>query len=650
MNAAPRSSALLAIAAVLVALVAFNTLAAYALRGVRVDMTADRQYTLSAGSRVLLRSLDEPVRLDLYWSRSAATDLPQIQAHAQRVREFLEEIAAASGGMVVLRTVDPEPFSEAEDEARAAGLPALAVDGSGRTLTLGLVVRGATDRREALPYLAPETEPFLEYDVLRAIAAVGRPERPSVGVVAGMPLGGGGASSTSGGPRGTPVVVEQMRALFRVTIIEPSSAALPEGLDALVLVQPRKMSTALLRAVDAWALAGRPLVVLADPYAETDASPDARAMGARRGGTAFDLGPLLASWGVEIVPEMVVADRVYATRIQSRGPNGGVRELAYPVWLSVPKGAFAEGEPLLGALGQLTFMSAGAIRALPGATTELVPLVTTTAESQLVQTLKLGFFGDPEQLIRDFQSDGAPKALAAWIKGPARSAFSATVPPEAPGTTAPPMPPVPQPPADEGPAPPPADTPPASGSVRILLVADADVVSDETWLTEDRVAGGMRPVSDNGQFVLNAIELMAGDPSLAQVRGRGSARRPFHVVEELRRAAEAQTVARERELQEEIRRSELRIGELQRTVTADGQQALVLSPQQAEEVARLQQQMLDARRELRQVQHGLRESVDALGRRLLLLNAVAWPLLVALAALAWTVARSRGSRPMEAVP
>jgi ABC-type uncharacterized transport system involved in gliding motility auxiliary subunit len=625
MRTARRRSALLAIAAVLVGLVAFNTVVG-AVRGARLDLTSDRQYTLSQGARALLARLDEPVRLDLYWTRGAAGDLPQIQAHAERVREFLEEIAAASGGRVLLRTVDPEPFSEDEDEARAAGLPALAVDGSGRTLTLGLVVRGATDRREALPYLSPETEPFLEYDVLRAIAAVGRPDRPSVGVVAGMPLGGG-ESATPGAARGAPVVLDQLRALFRVEMVAPSAEALPEGLDALVLVQPRKMSEALLRAVDAWALAGRPLVVLADPYAETDTSPDARSMGARRGGTAFDLGPLLASWGVEIVPDMVVADRTYATRIQSRGPGGGVRELAYPVWLSVPKAAFAPDDPLLGALGQLTFMSAGSIRALPGATTTLVPLVTTTGESQMVQSLKLGFFGDPEQLIRDFQADGAPKVLAARIEGPARSAF-------APAPDA----------ANAG-----ADAaPPAAGRVRILLVADADIVSDETWLVEDRLAGGKRPVSDNGQFVLNAVELMAGDPALAQVHGRGSTRRPFEVVEELRRAAEAATVARERELQEEIRRSEIRIGELQRTVTADGQQALVLSPEQSEEVARLQRRMLDARRELRQVQHDLRASVDALGRRLLVLNAVVWPLLVALAALAWTVRRVRSARPREA--
>ncbi|MBL9140422.1 MAG: Gldg family protein [Phycisphaerae bacterium] len=624
-HAEHRRNALLAIAAALVGLVAFNTLLAYAMPRARLDLTQDQLYTLSPGARALLARLDEPVRLDYYWTKATGGDAPQVRAHAQRVGEFLDELQRLSNGMLIVRTIDPVPFSEAEDEARAAGLPGLTVDGSGRTLTLGLVVRGPTDRRAVLAYLSPEQEPFLEYEVLRAIAEVGRPDRPTVGIVAGMPLNGGMDPSMQGPPRGPPAVIEQFRALFNVEMIEPTALELPAHMTALMVVQPRKLSPELLRAIDAWAVAGRPLVVLADPYAETDSGPDARAMGAKRGGTSHDFGALLASWGVEIVPDMVVGDRVHATRVQTRAPGGGTRDLAYPAWLTLTGDSFAKDDPIIGSLNQLNVMSAGAIRTLPGATTTLTPLVQTSLESQLIQTLKLGFFGDPEQLIRDFKSDNERKVLAARITGPIMSAF-----------------------AHQGAA---ADAAPTestrAGKANILLVADADLISDETWLIDDRsggVAGGKRPISDNGPFLVNAVELMAGDPALANVRGRGSYRRPFAVVEELRRAAEAKSVARERDLQDEIRRTELRIGELQRERTPDGGQALVLTQQQADELARLRQQMVDARKELRQVQHRLRENVEALGMRLLMLNAVAWPLCVSALALAWYMLRGRGSR------
>jgi ABC-type uncharacterized transport system involved in gliding motility auxiliary subunit len=605
------------IVALLVGLVAFNVVIGYVLTRMRADLTQDRLYSLSAGARALLSRLDEPVRLDLYWTQGTSEGLPQIRSHAQRVREFLEELQEMSGGNVELRVIDPEPFSEAEEEARASGLPGLNIDGSGQTLTLGLVVRGPTDKRETIAYLAPEQEPFLEYEVLRSVAAVGRPDKPKLGIVSGMPLDGAHDPSQQFPPQGPPVVIEQLRALFDVRMIDASATALPEGLSTLLVVQPRKLSVELLRAIDAWAVAGKPLVVLADPYAETDTDPDARAMGAKRGGTTFDFGPLLASWGVQIAPDMVVGDRKHATRIQTRAPGGGARALDYPAWLTMTRDGLASSDPIVGSLSQINLMSAGAITPLPGATTTLSPLIQTSDDAQFIQTLKLGFFGDAEQLIKDFVSDGKAKVIAARISGPIASAFAG---------------------GEVGSS--------AKGNANILLVADADLLSDQTWLSDDQSRPGMgkRAVSDNGPFIVNAVELMAGDPALANVRGRGSYRRPFEVVEKLRRDAESKYIARERELQDEIRKGELQLGELQRERTPDGGQALVLSPQQAQEFAKLQARVIEARKELRGLQHNLRQDVEALGRVLLVVNTVLWPLLVAAAALVWYVVRGATSR------
>ena len=170
-----RRNALLTIAAVTVGVVALNTVIDITVPFLRADLTQDRLYSTSKGVDSTLATLDEPVRIDYFWTQEGSKDQPLIRAHGQRVREYLEELRQRSNGNLEIRFIDPEPFSEAEDEARAAGLPALAVDGSGRTLTLGLVVRGPTDRKETLPYLSPENEPLLEYELLRAISSVGRP-------------------------------------------------------------------------------------------------------------------------------------------------------------------------------------------------------------------------------------------------------------------------------------------------------------------------------------------------------------------------------------------------------------------------------------------------------------------------------------------
>ena len=613
-----RRNALLTVAAVLVGVVALNTVIDVLARSTRIDLTQDRLYSTSKGVDRTLGTLDEPVRIDFFWTQEGSKDQPLIRAHAQRVREYLEEIRSRSNGNVEVRFIDPEPFSEAEDEARAAGLPALAVDGSGRTLTLGLVVRGPTDRKETIPYLSPENEPLLEYQLLRAISSVGRPTKPKVGLLSTMPIDGGMDPRNPMQQKGPPVVIQQLREQADVVMIDPAAEKLPDGIAALMLVQPRKLSDGMLHAIDAWAVAGKPIIVLADPYAETDTGPDASAMGAKRGGTTYDLGPLLAAWGVDIPKDMVVGDLAHATRIRAPAKNGGVRELDYPAWLSLTPDTFTKDDPLVGGLQSLNFMSAGSIEQVAGAKSTVAPLVRTSDRSQLIQTLKLGFFGDPEQLIKDFKADGKPKTLAARISGEIASAY-----PAAAGVAA------------------------ATGKANILLIADADLLADDTWVTDDRAGGmnvGKRAIADNGPLVLNSVELAAGNPALAEIRARGQFRRPFTKVEDMRKEAETKYIAREKELQDEIQRTELQIGELQRERTSDGMQQIVLTPEQAARIGELQKSMVASRKELRQVQHDLRRDVESLGTRLLVLDAIVWPLAVAAVALAWYMVRGRTSR------
>jgi hypothetical protein len=112
----------------------------------------------------------------------------------------------------------------------------------------------------------------------------------------------------------------------------------------------------------------------------------------------------------------------------------------------------------------------------------------------------------------------------------------------------------------------------------------------------------------------------------------------------MRKDAQTKFIAREKDLQDEIQRTELQIGELQRERAPDGMQQIVLSPEQVKRIEELQQRMIAARKELRQVQLELRKGVEQLGTNLLVANSVLWPLVVAAAALAWYVVRGRSSR------
>lgn len=610
-----RRTALLGAVVLLVALVAFNTVSVFTLGWLRADLTQEGLYTISPGVLDTVRSLDEPVRLDLYWTAKTGADAPQVRAHAQRVREFLEALAAESDGKVILTVIDPEPFSEAEDAARAAGVAALSVDGAGRTLSLGLVVRGSTDASETIPYLSPEQEPFLEYEVARRILAVGRGGKAKVAVLNTIEPAFDPRNPMQ--PSGPPVLMQQLGLLFDVLPMAKDATEVPADATALVLIQPRELADATLRAIDAWAVAGRPLVVFADPWAETDPSAQSQGFGNTGAGSTYDLGPLLGSWGVDIPKEFVVGDRDFATRIRTRTQGGQVIELNYLPWLSLRKPAFNGTDPTTAALAQLNLMSSGEIKKTEGGTTTIDPLIESSEQSQLIQTLKLGFFGDPDRLVKDFKPDGTRKPFAARVRGPITSPY----------------------PPDGGEA--------AKGELNLILVADADLFDDQTWLVPEQIAGqslGYRPLADNGAFVVSAVEAATGAEALSKLRTRGQYRRPFDRVEAIRKEAEASYLTEEQRLQDEVQKTELRIGELQRQKVGEGVNALILSPEQQDEIAKLEETARDARKKLRDVQHSLGRDIERLGKRLMIVNVVGWPLVVAALGTLWYLARSNRQR------
>ena len=374
----------------------------------------------------------------------------------------------------------------------------------------------------------------------------------------------------------------------------------------------------MLRSIDAWAVGGHPLLVLADPFAETDKHPDAREMGMKVSATTYDF-PLLRAWGLDIPRDMAVGDLNYTTRIQTPTEGGTMRELNYLAWLSLTRDALNQSDPLVSGFEAINFKSVGEIQRAkdvdPAIAPKIDPIVFSSDRSQLIQTLKLGYFGDAEQLLRDCKPDGVRRILAARITGPIGSAFGPTI-----------------------------------GDANIVIIADADLLADETWVQDDQQSGMKRAFSDNGPLMIGLLERMAGDPAVATLRSRGKFRRPFERVEEIRKAAEERYIAREKDLLLEVRKAEINIAQLQSKSGGKESGQMLLSAEQQAELADLQTKVNSYRKELRGVQFGLRQDVDSLGQRLLVMNVVLWPLIVALVAGLWCWRAARRvdrSRPEE---
>lgn len=616
-----RGKTLLTLAALVAAFLLFlfvNMIGNATLGGARLDLTDDGLYTLSAGSRSLAAGLAEPVTMTLYYSSRQAADIPSLKTYADRVLGLLQEFATASGGELRLQVVDPEPFSETEDEAVAAGLQGALLK-SGETIYFGLVATGSTDERTVVPFLDPQRETSLEYDVARMIYKLGRPDRPVVALITALPLEGQPALPFPGGSGEQPpwFVYEQLKEVFDVRPVELTAQTLPADTDLLLVIHPRGISEATQYAIDQYVLGGGHALLFVDPHCERDVPPrdPTNPMAQMQADRSSNLDRLFRAWGFQMPSDGVVGDRSLAVRVQS-GPRTLSKEVDYVLWLGLGREQVDADDVVTANLGKMLLALSGYLEPLEGATTQFQPLLRTTDQAMRVPQAKIQFMPDPERLLAEYQPEGRALTLAARVRGAVKTAF-----PDGP----------PKPTLPEGAPEPPAPTAGLAESIQpieVMVVADADLLGDDLWVQMRNFFGQRvaEPIASNGDFVIHALDNLSGSNELISLRNRASFDRPFERIEAIRKEAEQRLLAREQQLQDELSQTERRLTELQSK--KDDASSLILSTEQKAEIDRFQEQRVATRKELREVRHDLNKDIDRMEAWLKAVNIGAVPLLV----------------------
>lgn len=631
----------LVVAAVL--LLAVNIVAGQALRSTRIDLTEGNLFTLSQGTRRILSELDEPVTLRFYLSRSLATRLPGVNSYAARVEELLEAYQREADGMITLVRVDPEPFSEEEDRAIAYGLRGIPLDEEGATLYFGLVASGPTDQEDAIPFFSASREKFLEYDVTRLIHGVANPEQPTIGLLSSLPINGPDAMAMMQGARQAPwMVMEQVRQVFTVLPLERGIREVPEQVDVLMLVHPKDLPAPARYAIDQFVMRGGRALVFVDPHAETDPGTTPGMMGMRMPGASRASNPkdLLASWGLEMPEGEVVGDLSRATRVRVN-QQGRLVTIDYPMWMNLDETQLNDADIVTANLGTVTLASPGHLKPLDDSGLEVTPLLESTEEAALFAAEQVGNLADPQSLLRDYQPEGQRFVLAARVTGPAESAFADGPPPAEEEGAGDDEAAQPQPAGDEERAPHLARS---EGDINVIVVADADLLADQFWVQVQDLLGSRIaiPTAANGPMVVNALDNLTGSSALIEVRSRGGFVRPFTVVDRLRREAELEFRQKEQQLLTRLEETEQRLRELESR--KQGQDAPVLSEEQARELIEFRQERLAIRKELREVRRQLRADIERLEAQVKFANVGLMPIVIAIGGTLVGLARMRRRR------
>src|SRR6476661_1344930 len=100
-------------------LVAFNYLISRV--PARIDLTDGKLYTLSDGTKKILRNLQTPVKVKLYMSQGESVPVP-LRSFAQRVDDLVREFKSVAGSNLIIERYNPKPDSEEEDAAQLDGV------------------------------------------------------------------------------------------------------------------------------------------------------------------------------------------------------------------------------------------------------------------------------------------------------------------------------------------------------------------------------------------------------------------------------------------------------------------------------------------------------------------------------------------------
>ncbi|MBL8763990.1 MAG: Gldg family protein [Phycisphaerae bacterium] len=604
----------------------------------RMDATAERLWSVSPQTRKLLAGIpaDRPVVVSAYVSRRVPGAYVQVR---ETLLGMLHEMASISAGRLQLHLVDAEPFSEEAREAeRAHGIKPRTVPadsggmGASQAVFLGVSFTGSGGAEQTtIPFLSRGLP--VEYELARAIRRVSGAATKKVGVLETEAALFGKFDFQTFSPGRDWPIVDELRKQYEVVRVSPA-ADVPADVSVLLVAQPSTLRQDELERVLVYLRSGRGAIILEDPLPVINPAlataeprrPQNPMMGGRGDeGPKVDLKPLWDLLGARIASEWVVWDTV--------NPNPMLRELPNEfIWITRPEArgardAFNDSQAATRGLQEAVLLFPGLVEtsaARPGESASgpsIVPLLRsspTSGRMAYAQVMTRNPFGmatinPARRPIRMDQS----QTLAARVTGRPAGAGSDAAP------------------------------------INAILVGDLDMISEDFFSL--RESGAVDLELDNVPFILNAVDVLAGDESLVELRNRRRAHRTLERVEarrqeERRGTLDAEERARaeaENRLAETRGRFDAKIKEIDARADVDETTRRIM----AESVRRGEQRKLDAqsaaiedqrRKETEAARLATKQKIDSI-QMTIRLAAVALPPIPALALGAIVFLRRRGA-------
>ncbi len=610
------TTSILGLLGLIIVLVLINGVSRNVLSRFYFDFTQDGLYSLSAGTRNIVKSIDQPITLKYYFSKTDGSKYPSLKLYGSRILDLLRQYERVSGGKLRLEIYDPRPDSEEEEWADKYGLAAIPAE-AGEKLYLGLAGVNSLGEEQIIPVFNFARQEFLEYDISRIISTLETPKKPVIGLLSPIPVLGLGMSQEADDGWFAFMQLAQSMELKKLPL--EISAIEPE-IDLLIVFHPKNFAEQTLFAIDQYVMRGGKLMVFVDPFSESDEpKPDPNDPAAALSvDHSSNLNALLKNWGVEQVEKKVLGDLELAARVNTGGEQG--EQKRFVLWANLTRDHINAKDLATSQLETLVLPWPGTfkITKLEGVETEV--LLKSSKQTQLLDEMKVKFGGgDPDSLLRTFVPSGEEYPFAVRVRGKLKSNFPEGAPKNKPAE------------GEAAQSAKPAEVLKESVTTsNLLVVSDVDFLANRFSVHMQRLFGAKvaQLLNDNVNFFANAVENMLGSDDLISIRSRGQFSRPFTRVERMETAAQQQWQQQEVVLQAQLNSANQRLTELQSRVGANADGKQVLNSALLDEIKKFKQQRREAQQNLRNVRRNLRQNIERLGEDLFLLNTFFVPLLL----------------------
>ncbi len=618
----------------------------------KMDITEQKLYTLSDGTKSILSKLNQPIKARLYYAKTAALKGPDqikyFNHYYEFVKALLEEYVAESKGMVELEVIDPRPFSDDEVAAMRYGLKQYRIT-EDENFFFGLVVQTEFGVENVIPFFSPDRQNFVEYDISYLIDTAITRQKTRVGIMSSLPVMGDDMSGYMAqmmmrqGQRPKPpwTIVEHLRKKYEVSEVSTDVNDIND-VDILLVIHPKELPEKTMFAIDQFVLKGGRTIVCVDPHCFAD-PPDQMAM--QRGVVAnrdSDLNVLLRKWGIEMPQTSFAGDRNLA---ETRAITQTGRPEPIIGLLNLGQGCFNTDSVMTAELNEVRVLFSGVLKEVVEDSNqpeqsepaiERTPLIMTTDKGNtftISNPYELMIL-NPSTLMSRFIDGTEPMTMGYLITGRFMSSFPDGIEIEIESED----------PND------PNETIKSKKQIKglaeaqedcaVAVFADVDFISDA--LAYSNSFFGKIVLGDNSALLLNAIDELSGSSDLVSIRSRGNFKRPFIAVDEIERQAEQETAHEVARLNAQIAGFQ---SELQSILAQakEGQEVVIgssiLAKQRDIELKKRQ-----AQRQLNEVKLNKRERIEHLGNMLRGFNMLIAPAVILVIAIVLEIYRSAKKR------